>query len=126
MPDEQAKVAGGQSKEERSQKNMSDEKLSTFGPVGMGEVKGVDQDAYCPVDSNESSKTERGSITSKKLHMQREGKHAKSNDGQHGETALHPKELAVERDERLEVLLPAQLERHLKTCQQDQEMTSAG
>jgi hypothetical protein len=122
MPDKQAEITGGEEAKERRQKHMAHDEHLPFGPIGVGEVEGVDQNARSPVDADEGGETERGAVATQEVGVQSQGQNPKRDDGEHSEAALYPDKLAVERRERVQVLSPSEACRNLKARDQDEEV----
>ncbi len=96
---------------------MSKEKPSSLGPVLVGEIECVHQDADCPIHADKQSQTQGRAVAAQQLRMQRQRERAEGQNGQHRKPALYPEQFAVKGHQLLQVLAPAQLVGHLKAGQ---------
>ena len=76
---------------------MPHDELLSLGPVGVREVKRINENARRPINPDKTCKGNRSAVATEQFIMKHQSEHAESNDRKHGETALDPKKFAVER-----------------------------
>ncbi|MGH9712796.1 MAG: hypothetical protein ACRD5M_05795 [Candidatus Acidiferrales bacterium] len=104
---------------------MSHDKRRSPGPVSVGKINEVHENPRGPVKPNEARKPQGRTVTSKQFTVQQQSQGAKRNDSQDCESALHPKQFAIEGNQLLQVLFPMQSVWHLKAGTQNYKMRGA-
>src|SRR5713226_5107569 len=105
---------------------MPDDERSAGRPIAVLEIDGIDDEPRCPVRRNKGGQTDRRPVATQEVVMQDERQAPKGDNGQHGERAVGPHQLAVKGAQLREVLPPTKPDWNLEAGTEQNEVADAG